>query len=105
MNNETHPAQAAQFITRTHCITCEKTSLSELSTGKFVDEPLFSFLNNDPWGKILLRLFRTRNGPLFSVMIAGKNSIEIFLMMSGLTLITAFGSVVRRSKKTGKSVV
>lgn len=41
----------ASFIDRDHCINCNSTRLTLLSSGRFGDEPLKSFIVNDPWGK------------------------------------------------------
>ena len=40
----------AVFVNREECITCGDTNLHSLSQGKFTDEPLHSYLTNDPWG-------------------------------------------------------
>lgn len=40
----------AVFVNRNKCITCEGKDLKTLSKGRFTDEPLRSFLLNDPWG-------------------------------------------------------
>ena len=41
----------AEFVTRTSCITCKSDELSQLSRGRYSDEPLRSFLANDPFGE------------------------------------------------------
>lgn len=41
----------AQFDTRTTCITCGSTRFNTLSEGRFTDNPLFGFLENDPFGE------------------------------------------------------
>ena len=40
----------AVFVNRNECITCGSKDLQSLSKGKFTDEPLYSYLLNDPWG-------------------------------------------------------
>lgn len=40
----------AIFVNRKECITCGGSNLNSLSKGKFTDEPLYSYLMNDPWG-------------------------------------------------------
>lgn len=40
----------AEFVDRTFCIACGSARLDELATGRFGDEPLRSFIDNDPWG-------------------------------------------------------
>ena len=40
----------AVFVDRNECITCGGRDLKTLSKGKFTDEPLHSYLSNDPWG-------------------------------------------------------
>lgn len=40
----------AQFISR-DCIACYSSSLTELGSGSFHEEPLRSFIANDPWGE------------------------------------------------------
>lgn len=41
----------AEFETRTSCITCGSKELKELARGRFDEEPLHSFLANDPFGE------------------------------------------------------
>lgn len=41
----------ATFIERNNCINCDSTRLTELSGGLFSEEPLRSFIENDPWGQ------------------------------------------------------
>jgi 2-polyprenyl-3-methyl-5-hydroxy-6-metoxy-1,4-benzoquinol methylase len=41
----------AQFVARSACINCGSTHLQELSQGTFDQDPLRSFLANDPWGE------------------------------------------------------
>ncbi len=38
----------ASFIERTKCINCASNKLSEIRAGNYSDEPLHSFLANDP---------------------------------------------------------
>ena len=40
----------AVFVDRNECITCGGCDLKTLSEGRFTDEPLHSYLTNDPWG-------------------------------------------------------
>ncbi len=40
----------AVFVNREECITCGDTNLHSLSKGRFTEEPLYSYLTNDPWG-------------------------------------------------------
>ncbi|MEH2492835.1 class I SAM-dependent methyltransferase [Bradyrhizobium sp. AZCC 2230] len=46
----THVPQAF-FIDRQRCINCGSTNFSELSNGRYTDEPLHGFLAADPWGE------------------------------------------------------
>ncbi len=41
----------AEFIERTSCINCGSRRAAELSSGFFNDEPLRTFIENDPWGE------------------------------------------------------
>jgi len=41
----------AEFVTRDTCINCGSGNLHQLSDGLFDQEPLQSFLANDPWGE------------------------------------------------------
>lgn len=41
----------ARFIDRTKCIVCGSTDLAILSSGNFIDEPLHSLIESDPWGE------------------------------------------------------
>ncbi len=41
----------AVFIERQNCINCSSANLSEISSGRYTDEPLNSFLRADPWGE------------------------------------------------------
>jgi 2-polyprenyl-3-methyl-5-hydroxy-6-metoxy-1,4-benzoquinol methylase len=43
--------QFAEFLERANCINCASTHFTDLSTGRIGDEPLRSFLQNDPWGE------------------------------------------------------
>lgn len=43
--------QRAGFIERAQCINCGSEHLSELSSGRFSDEPLLGYIKNDPWGE------------------------------------------------------
>ncbi len=40
----------AVFVNRNKCISCGSRDLKKLSEGRFIDEPLYSYLTNDPWG-------------------------------------------------------
>jgi len=42
--------QQAEFVERTQCINCGSTHLTELSNGRFGDEPLRTFIEKSPWG-------------------------------------------------------
>lgn len=42
---------SAEFSERTHCINCASANLTELSRGRFTDQPLFGFIEADPWGE------------------------------------------------------
>jgi SAM-dependent methyltransferase len=44
-------ALRAELVARNLCIACRSRNLSELSSGGFDDEPLRSFIANDPWGE------------------------------------------------------
>lgn len=44
----------AQFVERTQCITCASRRLTELSSGRYMDEPLARFIRNDPGGEKVL---------------------------------------------------
>jgi hypothetical protein len=48
----------AQFTERLHCINCGSKEVIELSRGKFTDEPLRGFIENDPWGEAPLPFLR-----------------------------------------------
>lgn len=41
----------AQFTERLFCINCGSKGLAELSHGRFTDQPLRGFIENDPWGE------------------------------------------------------
>jgi SAM-dependent methyltransferase len=41
----------ARFIDRRACINCRSESLVEVSGGRYVDQPLLSYLEGDPWGQ------------------------------------------------------
>ena len=41
----------ARFAERLNCITCSSTNLVQISSGRFNDDPLRSFIENDPWGE------------------------------------------------------
>ncbi len=41
----------AEFIERKQCINCTSTRLTEISHGRFADQPLASFIQGDPWGE------------------------------------------------------
>lgn len=44
-------AETAEFVERANCINCASTQLTELSRGRIGDDPLRSYLENDPWGE------------------------------------------------------
>ncbi len=39
------------FVERAECISCSASSLEVLSTGTYADEPLHTFILEDPWGE------------------------------------------------------
>lgn len=41
----------ARFIDRRACINCRSESLAEVAGGRYVDQPLLSYLESDPWGQ------------------------------------------------------
>ncbi|MEL6485898.1 MAG: class I SAM-dependent methyltransferase [Pseudomonadota bacterium] len=41
----------AQFNTREQCITCGASEFNELAAGRFTEDPLHSFLSDDPFGE------------------------------------------------------
>src|SRR6185312_16431472 len=41
----------AKFVSRDFCVNCGSSSLQELASGMFWDEPLRTFIANDPWGE------------------------------------------------------
>ena len=41
----------AQFIDRSICINCGSKRLDVLSRGNYNDDPLRTFINEDPWGE------------------------------------------------------
>lgn len=43
--------EKARFVERANCISCGSTSLVHLASGKFKNDPLRSFIENDPWGE------------------------------------------------------
>ncbi|GGI33767.1 class I SAM-dependent methyltransferase [Bradyrhizobium guangdongense] len=49
----------AVFTERTECINCRSTDLTELSSGRYVDEPVQGFLAADPWGEDPLPFLRS----------------------------------------------
>lgn len=44
-------APQAEFVERARCIACASPDLSELSRGRFSDQPLRAFIEADPWGE------------------------------------------------------
>ncbi len=51
MSNGNSMIEDAQFIERTECISCGSSSLTELSTGLYNEDPLHEYLSADPWGE------------------------------------------------------
>jgi 2-polyprenyl-3-methyl-5-hydroxy-6-metoxy-1,4-benzoquinol methylase len=45
------PAETAEFVERTACISCGSPNLRELSSGKFDKGAVESFIAADPWGE------------------------------------------------------
>lgn len=43
--------EKARFVERANCITCGSTNLVQMASGRFNDDPLRSFIANDPWGE------------------------------------------------------
>jgi len=43
--------QRAEFTERTKCINCGSDKLSELSRGSFGQDPVRTYIQNDPWGE------------------------------------------------------
>lgn len=43
--------EKALFVDREKCITCGSANLVQVSSGLFSDDPLHSFIKNDPWGE------------------------------------------------------
>lgn len=44
-------SEKALFVDRSNCIACGSINLVQLSSGLFRDDPLHSFIENDPWGE------------------------------------------------------
>jgi 2-polyprenyl-3-methyl-5-hydroxy-6-metoxy-1,4-benzoquinol methylase len=42
--------ETAEFVERASCIACGSVALTELSEGLYGDEPVRSYIENDPWG-------------------------------------------------------
>jgi len=47
---EASPVERVTFAIRDRCIACDSPDLELLSSGRFCDEPLRGFIENDPWG-------------------------------------------------------
>jgi SAM-dependent methyltransferase len=43
--------EPAEFIQRLRCITCLSTNLAVIASGSYDDEPLRTFIAEDPWGE------------------------------------------------------
>ncbi|MDO8412259.1 MAG: class I SAM-dependent methyltransferase [Gallionellaceae bacterium] len=43
--------EKAQFVERASCITCGSANIIQIASGRFNDDPLRSFIENDPWGE------------------------------------------------------
>lgn len=54
----------AVFVERKNCINCQSTNLSELSRGRYLDDPLRGFLAADPWGDDPLQYLQTAHWSL-----------------------------------------
>jgi len=39
------------FVSRENCLSCGSTMLKEIAGGSFTDEPLRTFIDEDPWGE------------------------------------------------------
>jgi len=57
------PAQP-MFVVRERCISCGSTQSAELSSGKFGDDPLRTFVDGDPWGENPLPLLENERWAL-----------------------------------------
>jgi 2-polyprenyl-3-methyl-5-hydroxy-6-metoxy-1,4-benzoquinol methylase len=51
--------QQCVFVERRNCISCQSAKLTELSQGRYLDDPLRGFLAGDPWGVDPLQFLQT----------------------------------------------
>lgn len=54
----------AVFVSRDRCICCGSVELREIGGGSFCDEPLHSFIANDPWGENPMAVLRNHSWSL-----------------------------------------
>ncbi len=50
MTNQTK-SELATFVARERCIACESGDLTVLDSGKFSEDPVRTFIDQDPWGE------------------------------------------------------
>lgn len=43
--------EKAEFVERANCIACGSANLVQVASGRFNDDPMRSFIENDPWGE------------------------------------------------------
>lgn len=75
----------AKFVDRNNCISCESTNLMELSSRSFNEDPVKSFIENDPWEEPPLKYIRHVSWSLVKCSDCGQKFHKTILSPEWMT--------------------